>query len=250
MHGGRWNAVHGGYFSDAAIARPLVLKALELAAASNAELVADLGGGNGFVLSELLANAGNFHISGINLDGSDRQVACARNRGITSVQGTVDAFERDDLGKEFSRILFLMRSVLHYFGQAGQDRVLSHIRSQAKPGDHFIHQTASFKDAGDADCINCLYEMMQTGKWYPSVEAMSAKLKATGWQLLDVLPAAPLALSSDSLADRYSLDKHSLDQIRNHLALNYDVQEDVFRSSHHEFCAYLHYWIYVCRACE
>jgi hypothetical protein len=62
----------------------------------------------------------------------------------------------------------MMRSVLHYFGKDGLRPVLRHLRAQAKPGEYFIHQTASFERVRDANCLNNLYAMMRTQKWYPT----------------------------------------------------------------------------------
>jgi hypothetical protein len=99
-----------------------------------------------------------------------------------------------------------MRSVLHYFGKDGLIPVLSHIRNQAKTGEVFIHQTACFESAIEAQCINVLYREMDTPKWYPSINELRESMAITSWQVIDICSAPPLKLWSVELRQRYELD--------------------------------------------
>jgi len=67
----------------------------------------------------------------------------------------------------------MMRSVSTTW-EAGLLPALLHLHSQARKGEIFLHQTASFEDKWDADCLNALYRHMNSDKWYPQ----SANLKA------------------------------------------------------------------------
>lgn len=246
VHGSAWNAVHGGYFSDPAIADPLIQAVLQLARRSAADTVVDLGCGTGSLLSLILSSSENPDVNLIGVDASDAQLEIARTSGVSCLQGSVDAFKRQDLGSSSQRLLFMMRSVLHYFGEAGLSRVLRHLRAQIKPGEFFVHQTASFRHVHDADCMNAIYRMMQTHKWYPTVDPLCDALKSEGWRVLKVLPSPSLPLTEQDLARRYHLDPAVCDQIRERFAQDSRVSEDVFKQDEEGFCAYLHYWIYVC----
>ncbi len=54
VHGQRWASIFDGYFSDPEAARPLVDAVERAIDASRPTVAADLGGGTGFVLAELL----------------------------------------------------------------------------------------------------------------------------------------------------------------------------------------------------
>jgi SAM-dependent methyltransferase len=246
VHGVRWNKVHEGYFVDPAIAAPLVQKIQEIAGKSKPDTIVDLGGGTGALLSHLLAAGVEPGVSLIDLDDSSIQLDVARSAGFSCLLGSVDSFSRQDLGLEDSRALFMMRSVLHYFGKNGLRPVLRHLHAQVQPGEFFVHQTASFSRRDDANCLNNLYQMMRTQKWYPTVDFLCKCLREEGWNVLEVCPALPLRLKSDDLMQRYNLGETDIHRIRDRWSRNSSVQEDVFKLTDNGFWAFLHYWIYVC----
>lgn len=246
VHGKHWGAVHGGYFSDPVVAAPLVRSVKDLVAKSGVDTIIDLGGGTGSLLSLLLADGVGRGVSLVNLDASIIQLGVAAKAGLSCVRGSVDSFLRCDVGHEESRCLFMMRSVLHYFGKDGLLLVLRHLRAQTRPGEFFVHQTASFLHRQDADSLNELYEIMRTQKWYPTVDFMCECLKTEGWKVLEVLPALPLPLTSEELMQRYDLSQAELLRISDRLSSNPFVSEDIFKKTDDGFCAFLHYWIYVC----
>jgi hypothetical protein len=246
VYGKRWNTLHGGYFSDPAVAAPLVQKIQELACQSRPDIIIDLGGGSGCVLSQLISAGLECEASLVNLDDSATQLDVARDAGLSCVRGSVDSFSRPDVGFEHGHFLFIMRSVLHYFGEHGLRPVLRHLRAQAKAGEFFVHQTASFGLLQDANCLNELYRMMRTQKWYPTVDFLCECLRAEGWRVVEVLPGLPLPLTSADLIKRYDLDRADILRIRDRLSQNFRVSEEVFKKEGDTFCAFLHYWIYVC----
>ena len=239
--------MHGGYFSDPDVAAPFISAIERSAAESRPDVITDLGGGTGFLLSQLLATDVGRGASLVNLDDSAAQLDVAEDAGISCVHGSADAFRRADLGPPDSCFLFMMRSVLHYFGKNGLRPVLRHLHSQTRPGELFVHQTASFRRRQDADCLNELYAMMRTEKWYPTVDFLRESLEAEGWEVLEILPAPPLPLTDESLAQRYNLSQSDLDRIGNELPREDTVADDVIKKTDGRFCAFLHYWIYVCR---
>jgi hypothetical protein len=207
-----------------------------------------LGGGTGYVLGQLRAGGIGPQVSLVNLEYSDAQLAAASDVGLTCVRGSAEAFRRSDLGPENERFLFTMRSVLHYFGQDALARVLRHVRAQAGEGEFFVHQTASFRDPRDADCLNALYRMMRTRKWYPTVDFLCGRLADAGWNVMDVLPSPPLALTGEDLARRYNLDEADLTRIRGSLSCDFAGRDAAFTTKGSDLRAFLHYWIYVCSA--
>lgn len=246
VHGERWHAVHEGYFSDPAVAAPLVETTRQLALKSTPQVIVDLGGGTGFLLSRIREAGVDPAPTFVNLDNSSVQLDAAVHPGITPVRGSVDVFLRQDLGRPDDRFLYLMRSVLHYFGKEGLRPVLRHLRKQVKPGEYFVHQTAAFIRPEDAACLNQLYRMMRSPKWFPTTNELDNSLRAEGWDVLEAHPALPLRLKDDELRQRYRLDQADIGKIRDRLSCCPMVSEDVFRQSASGFSVLLHYQIYVC----
>jgi hypothetical protein len=88
--------------------------------------------------------------------------------------------------------------------------------------------------------------MMRTQKWYPTVAFLRRALRMEEWKVLEVAPAPPLRLKDTDLAQRYNLDQADIRRIRDRLPRDPGVPEDVFTKTDEGFCAFLHYWIYVC----
>ncbi len=248
VHGEQWGELHGGYFSDPVIALPFVEKVKELLMGESADVVVDLGGGTGFLLSQLAGKGLCEGLAMVNLDGSDVQLASAREAGITCFRALVTDFRRGDVGPKDKRFLFMMRSVLHYFGEAGLLPALLHLHSQAREGEIFVHQTASFEDKRDAACLNALYRHMHSDKWYPTVSELKSSMTKAGWHVADVSPAPPLLLTSDDLARRYALQMDDVMRTRNVMVKEFGEQTKVFGVLPNGFWAKLHYRIYTCVA--
>jgi len=141
-----------------------------------------------------------------------------------------------------------MRSVLHYVGEAGVLPLLRRIRGEARNGEFFVHQTASFDSGKDAACLNVLYGHMNTRKWYPTADVMRKSLADSGWRVTSVVPAPPLLLKSEDLARRYDLDAGAVARIRDAMATQFGEMHGVFRLKPAGFDANLHYKIFTCEA--
>lgn len=248
VHGQPWNAVHGGYFSDPETARPLVETAACVLARSPADVVVDLGGGTGFLLSQLAAQGAAAGLTMVNLDCSREQLALTAGGDVLGVCASVDEFDRGDLASEDQRLLYIMRSVLHYAGEDGLSSVLYHLRDQARAGEFFVHQTASFEREAEAACLNALYERMHTGKWYPTVSLLKRRLVEAGWRVVTVAAAPALLLTSEDLAQRYGLTDAEIRRIRDEMAIEFGQMPNVFQLTSVGFQARLHYRIYTCVA--
>lgn len=189
VHGRPWNEVHGGYFHDPAIARPLVEAAIGILTMSPADVVVDLGGGTGFLLSQLASHGMVAGTAMVNLDCSPEQLALSEEQGISPVCGSVGTFRRGDVAASDKRFFFIMRSVIHYLGEDGLSPLLHHLRDQAEKGEFFIHQSTSFDCKEEAACLNALYRQMHTPKWYPTVADLKRRLAGAGWRVDAVTPA-------------------------------------------------------------
>lgn len=249
IFGAEWNKLHGGYFSDPAIAASLLKAVGEAVTASSPEVVVDLGGGTGFLLTQLVERGLVSEATRlIDLDCSDRQLSVTKDCRVCSMRCTLDDFRRCKIAQGAERLLVMMRSVLHYSGREGLVPMLQHIRAQLTEGEFFVHQTASFENKDEADCMNLLYERMRTTKWYPTVEELNTSLTAAGWSIASISPAPTLQLTSHDLAKRYSLNGQEVTSIREELSERFGNLEQVFQRARSGFRAYLPYHICVCFA--
>ena len=248
IHGKEWNAFHDGYFSDPAVAAPLVEKVREAVSISKPEVIVDLGGGTGFLLRELVRNHIASGIRLVNLDVSPKQLAMVSDGQIRTIQRSLTDFVRADAGDPSQRILFIMRSVLHYYGQEGLAPLLLHLRAQMRSGELFVHQTACSDQQADADCINLLYEQMQTGKWYPTAGQFVRSLEKSGWSVRSTSPAPALLVTSGDLGKRYGVSPDRMVAIRGEILQRLGEKRGVFEITPNGFRAFLHYQLFTCVA--
>jgi len=248
VHGQRWHALHDGYFSDPAIARPLVEAARRLLSQSPADVIVDFGGGTGFLLSQFRSHGVGTHASLVNVDCSEDQLALSHEARISSLCAQIGSLTRGDVAPGGGRVLFVMRSALHYFGEAGLSPLLHYLRDLAEPGEFLLHQTASFDTEEDAACLNALYRYMRTDKWYPTVDNLQKRLVAAGWRVTNTIPAPSLHLTSEDLGRRYTLDEGDIARIRETMAKEFPETSNVFPLLPSGFHAKLHYRIYSCEA--
>ena len=247
IQGSRWKTLHRGYFSHSEIADPLLDATVEVIVADRPTVVADLGGGTGFVLHQLAEQHPELPLRLVNVDLSPRQLAQV-DCDIETLNASALEVRREDLAVREGPLVFLMRSLLHYFGRPGLPSVLQHLRRQVKPGEALVHQTACFADPQDARCANRLYEMMRTDKWYPTEDELREILRDSGWHVAQVRPAPPLALESVDLAERYQLSAEDVATIRGTLDSEFGSTPAVFTPKSDGFIAWLHYAIFICRA--
>jgi hypothetical protein len=248
QHGQSWDKLHNGYFADSAVAACFIEKINSAVADSHPQVLVDLAGGTGFILSELINQKLPSSICLVNVDFSDRQLQERKDCRIAKVCKSISDFHRADADDSLKRFLFVMRSALHYFGKDGLQPLLQHLRSQMKAGEFFIHQTACFERDKDASCLNMIYQRMETSKWYPTVKQLSDILENACWEIKSVLPAPKLKLTSGDLTTRYGLSSKVVSQIRSNIIERYGRIEDVFEVTPSGFCAYLHYKIFTCLA--
>ena len=247
-HGRQWDSLHDGYFSDPCIAAPLVEKIRDGIASSEPDIVVDLGGGTGFLLQHLIRHNLASGIQLLNVDVSPKQLEQASDRHIRTIQRSLTDFVRTDAAGPGKRILFIMRSVLHYYGREGLEPVLKHLRAQMQTGELFVHQTACSDEQTDADFINLLYGRMDTGKWYPMAGEFVQTLENCGWAVDSVAPAPALLVTSGDLGTRYGISAERMNAIRSELAQRFAEKRGVFETTPDGFRAFLHYKLFTCVA--
>jgi len=246
--GAHWATVHGGYFSSEEVARPLVETVLRGMDQTAPTVLADLGGGTGFLLGQVLQQRPDLSARLVNVDLSADQLSQCDGRCIEPLRASASKVTREDLAVGEGRLLLMMRSVLHYFGCEGTRRLLLHLRAQTREGELFVHQNACFWLGPQRSCFNLLYQRMATGKWYPLVAELEFLLNRAGWEVVEVAPGPPLKLDSPSLAARYDLTDEMVQAIRDELAEDYGHLRHVFEPQEQGFTTWLHYHIFTCRA--
>lgn len=246
VHGQQWGKLHDGYFSDPSIAQPLIETAKEILTKSPADVVVDLGGGTGFLLNQLASHGIATNVSLVDIDCSGAQLDLIDKNSISSLCTSIGGFRRSAIAT--GRCFFLMRSVLHYFGENGVTPLLRHLRDQAKEGEFFLHQSASFDNEDETACLNALYRHMRTHKWYPTINDLKRRLADSDWRVTATTPAPSLLMTSDDLGRRYALDTNDLVSIRDSMTKAFGEMSSVFRITPSGFHANLHYQIYTCVA--
>lgn len=239
-----WNNIHDGYFANSDIARPLIEKIEKTIAEFAPSFVADLGGGNGFVLKELLRHSNYAGTKFVNIDLSAKHAREYQNFRITSLVTSAMEITREQIGAKKERLMLIMRSLLHYFGFTGMHPFFKHIHSLLGPGEAFIHQTACFEKKRDAECLNLLYKLMHTNKWYPTKKELQITLKEEHLTAQNICPAPQLCLKSEDLVKRYRLTREDVINIRREVSRYFGEIPNVFNLTEDGFIAYLHYQIF------
>ena len=248
LYGRRWNLAHEGYFSDPTIAAPFISAIEEAIRTSHPSVVADLGGGTGFIIAILAQRDTQEGVTFLDVDSSPEQLAQASDPRVSCIACSIPEVRRERLISGGGTLLTCMRSVLHYFGEAGLRPVLRHLRSQMHAGEYLVHQTASFARAREQGILNRLYEGMDTGKWYPTLDELALALREEGWEIEEVKLAPSLALTMPELAERYNVDQEILLSLGQEILSAYGPTPGTFVPAAEGFTAYLGYNIITCRA--
>lgn len=248
LYGRRWNLVHEGYFSDPAVAAPFITAIEGAIRTSHPSVVADLGGGTGFIIAILAERDRQGGVAFLDVDSSHEQLAQARDPRISCIACSIPEVRRERLVRGSGTLLACMRSVLHYFGEAGLRPVLRHLRSQMRDGEYLVHQTASFTRERDQEILNRLYGGMDTGKWYPTLDELALALQDEGWEIEAAQEAPSLVLTMPELAQRYDIDPEALFYLGREILARYGPVPGTFTPTPDGFTAHLGYNIITCRA--
>jgi SAM-dependent methyltransferase len=247
-HGRRWADLHDGYFSDPRMSAGYVDAISRALHGAGATTIVDLGGGTGYVLAELERIGATQGLGVVNVDLSSAQLAMVEDPSVHNVCRSVGEVRREEVCPRDRRALFIMRSVAHYFGREGLAPLFRHLRTQAELGETFVHQTGCFAGRQGADCINLLYSLMGTTKWYPTEDQLRSVLGGVGWDVREVGDAPSLPLSTEDLAFRYGLSPEACRLIRARIFECHGEIPDIFALTETGFLAYLPYRVFTCVA--
>ncbi|OGV49986.1 MAG: hypothetical protein A2X49_04720 [Lentisphaerae bacterium GWF2_52_8] len=246
-HGTHWAAMHGGYFSDPSLADVFLGEVDKVIKHSRPDAIVDLGGGTGFLLSQLARRLPrDSGIRLLNMDLSEAQLAQTERPRVEPVIGSITDFLRNGLGD--GRLLFTCRSVLHYVGIDGLRPALRHVRSQMRPGESFIHQSACVDTIENALCIDELFELMQSRKWLPIAPVLERCCNEIGLAVRRVIPAPPLRFESQEVAVRYGIEAGEMQKLVEHLFRAYGETPGFIERSAEGFILWIPYRIFVCEA--
>ena len=248
VHGALWAQQAAGFFSDPEMAKDYVVAIMGVARAYPPSAIADLGGGTGFILEQLIAAGLAENIRLVNIDESDSQLTACKDPRITPLKGDFQSFRRAEIMGATGNLMLISRSVLHYGGIFKQKPWLDHVRGQMKPGEWFVHQSGCAKDAEAALALDVLFEEMGVGKWVPHREALERLLVQAGFEIMDDFPMPAVEMVSGELAVRYGAAPDTLARIRADLQRAYAHRSDLFRLTPSGFSFYFPYRVFLCKA--
>lgn len=248
VHGERFIKLFGGYFGDPQVARPLVDAIHRAIHAHTPRVLVDVGGGTGFVLSELLRVYPDTPCRLVDLDLSADQLGEERDQRITTLQASAEDVTRADLCAGDETLMLAMRSVIHYFGHANIVPFLKHLRSLLNPGEVMVHQTACYADAKEALFLDKLIKGMGAGKSPLTTDEVLGFLDLAGWRVLEFIPAPALVMDSDELAYRYHVTVDEIRALSEKVLSGFKTVPDAFRATRDGFTVRVDYHIFTSKA--
>ncbi|MDP2991453.1 MAG: class I SAM-dependent methyltransferase [Kiritimatiellota bacterium] len=247
VHGKLWAKQASGFFSDPNMAKGYVAAIMRVASNDKPSAIADLGGGTGFILGQLIKTGLAENIKLVNIDESDSQLAMCKDPRITPMKGTFESFRRADIVSETGRMMLISRSVLQYGGIFNQKPWLDHVRGQLKPGEWFVHQSGCAEDAEGALALDVLFEQMGVGKWVPHKEAFARLLVQAGFEITDDFPVPAVEMVSEELAVRYGVSPDDLARIEADLRRTCSNRPDLVKFAPSGFAFNFPYRVFLCK---
>ena len=127
VHGELWAKQAAGYFSDPNMVKDYVAAIMRVASNDKPSVIADLGGGTGFILEQLIEAGLTENVKLVNIDESDAQLAMCKDPRITPRKGAFQSFRRVDIMGETESLMLISPSVLQYGGIFKQKPWLNHV---------------------------------------------------------------------------------------------------------------------------
>ena len=247
VHGPGWAAMHGGYFSSVKNAAALLKELRKAIRSERPRAVADLGGGTGFILSQLHKSRRRAPRL-VNVDMSRKQTRACLLPGIECINSPIQELRRKDLlGNDSGPLLLTMRSVLHYTGGKTQWRTfLRRVRRLCLRGEYFIHQSACFKTESDAKLMDAIFRLLGTKKRYTTDAKLRKIVRECGWEVLSVIPAPELIFTAAEERLRYGMSDRAAEDICK--AIKNSAGKSARAASGHDFTGFFKYCVFVCRA--
>lgn len=248
VHGALWAQQAAGFFSDPNMAEDYVAAIMRVANDYNPSAIADLGGGTGFILEQLVEAGLAENIKLVNIDESDSQLTMCKDPRITPMKGAFESFHRAGIVSKTGSLMLISRSVLQYGGIFKQKPWLNHVRGQMKPGEWFVHQSGCATDVEGALALDVLFEQMGVGKWVPHKEAFARLLVQAGFEITDDFPVPAMAMASEELAVRYGVAPDVIAQIGLDLRRTCTNRPDLVKFTPSGFAFNFPYRVFLCKA--
>jgi len=223
MHGSKWEKTLNGVFFDSNISSPFINFIINAIDKNIPDVIADIGGGTGFLLDQLIKNGiDNIKkdIKLINIDVSKAQVADIINKRIIGYQASATNFTRSFFDKsDDQKITLIMRYVLHYFGSKKIKNALTNIRSQMKEGELLIHHTLCTDTEEDGVVINYFFQNFagiynESHKRIPSFKQIVELLNSSGFITTDIKIAEIELYTQNLLVSRYKITEEDIGKIK------------------------------------
>lgn len=250
VHGDSWARQASGYFSDKGIARDYVAAIMRAVREFRPSVIADLGGGTGFILEQLIEAGIPEDVKLVVIDESGPQLAACRNPRIILMKGTLQSFGRTEVVREDERLMLICRSVLQYAGFRGQMTWLSRVRGEMRPGEWFVHQSGCTEDAEASRLLNRLFALMGVDKWVPDRDAFVQMLTEARLEVKGNFLMPPIGMVSEELAYRYGVSPENMKSIGAELCRTCAGRPDMFRTTPAGFVFNFPYRVFLCRAVE
>jgi len=226
--GARFTKLFSGYFGDPLIARPLV-DAISTAIQAHAPgILVDVGGGTGFVLSELLRVYPDTPCRLVDLDLSADQLREERDQRIRALQASAEVVTRNDLCPADETLMLTMRSVIHYFGHDNIIPFLKHLRSLLNPGEIMVHQTVCYADPKNARFLEQMIRGMGAEKSPLTKDEVLVFLEEAGWRVLGSIPGPAMVMGSAELAFRYHVTHDQIVDLSERVLGGFNMVPDAF----------------------
>jgi len=248
VHGKLWAQQAAGFFSDPNMAKDYVAAIIRVAGNVKPSAIADLGGGTGFILEQLVAARLAENIKLVNIDESDAQLAVCKHPRITPLKGAIQSFHRADIVGATGSLMLICRSVLQYGGIFRQKPWLGHVRGQMKPGEWFVHQSGCSGDVEAALALDVLFEQMGVDKWVPNKEAFVRLLVHAGFEIKDDFSVPAVEMASEELAARYGVAPDTMARINADLQRTCSNRPDLVRFTPSGFAFNFPYRVFLCKA--
>lgn len=248
VHGKLWAKQASGFFSDPNMAKDYVAAIIRVASNDKPSAIADLGGGTGFILEQLVKAGLAENIKLVNIEESDAQLDACKHTRITPIKGAIQSFRRADIVGATGSLMLICRSVLQYGGIFRQKPWLSHVRSQMKPGEWFVHQSGCSGDVEAALALDVLFEQMGVDKWVPDKEAFAQLLVQAGFEIKDDFVVPEVEMASEELGGRYGVAPDILARIKADLQRTCSNRPDLVRFTPSGFAFSFPYRVFLCKA--
>ena len=248
VYGAAWGAQSHGYFADPAIAAPYMAAIMRASREATPDAIVDLGGGTGFICSQVVDAGLPESVRLFSMDESEVQLAACVHPRVTPMRGALQSFRRADAVEGDGRLMVICRSVLHYGGAAGVEPWVRHVRSQMREGEWFVHQSGCSNDPVVTEVLNRFFALMNADKWVPQRDEFVSLLARSGFSTEEDFKVEPVGMYSNEVTVRYKVDEDALCEIGAKLRSWCAGRPEAYSDTPGGFVFRFPYRVFMCRA--